>query len=485
MRCCTLKAIVSLVLFLCALNGGLLYLHYSQSASANGEVEPPDNYRQEIEVINRADGLYIRHHFYNLSAGRYEIVWPKGSVEHGCQTPDAASCSRLNESGIAFDEGEPGQQSITYKLPRKKKLIGRELFKKPFVLLKDAKPLTTVFHMTDEQKLGGIWVNGLERVGIADKGRITYRLYRGVGFVNELYWQSQDIPLAYSSNKLTLYGEGIDEKYSEQMESMLEVIGSDHVNVLLSANNQPLYRQRFVVEKPQNINKVLTQVARMSVRSRFTLLADEPSMSSMLASLLTDDAIGTKAEQAIFNRLKEALGEDQYGKLRRRVQSEIGQKLSAAQMDSLLFEITGFESQFFKNTIHEKNYNYPFLLMDPREMLVESEVVPEAKIVVQNGQSYYPVEPLLAALDYKIRSNEQSVYMESPSNKYRFSKTQPFYVMNDKRFDYREIPLNVINQQWYVEENSFRRIFLVLIEKSDEAITIEPIEKLIKEMEEE
>lgn len=485
MRCCTLKAIVRILFLLAAVNGGLVYLHYSQSANADGEGANSGTYRQEIEVVNRADGLYIRHHFYNLSESRHEIIWPEGSVERGCEVEDSLSCARLNDSSVAFEEGERDQQSIMYKMPKKQPLTSRKLFKKPFVLLKDAKPLTTVLHMTDEQNIGGMWVTGLERVGKADKERITYRLYRGVGFVNELYWQPEDVPLAYSSNKLTLFGEGIDKKHNDRLVKMLESVGGNHVSVVLAPRNQPLYAERFIVEKTGNMSQVIKQVARMSVQSRFVLPTDEPSMNSMLASILGDEPVGTKAEQGAFLRLKDSISEEQYQSFRQNIHEKIGKEISSSDLDQSLSKILAFDTQYFQKTMKEERYNYPFLLLDPRLVMLDGEEVPEVKVVMQNGKSFYPAEELLSKMGYTIRSNEQSIYIDSPSRTYRFSKVGPFYVMNNRKYDYKEKPYTSINKKMYFDENWLRRIFLVLIDKSDETITIEQIEKLIKEMENE
>ncbi|WP_143560980.1 hypothetical protein [Sporosarcina sp. P29] len=480
-----MKVIIRILFLLAAVNGGLVYLHYSQSVNANGEGTNSGTYRQEIEVINRADGLYIRHHFYNLSEGRYEIIWPEGSVERGCEVEGSSSCARLNDSSVAFEVGERHQQSIAYKLPKKTPLTGRKLFKKPFVFLQNAKPLTTVLHVTDEQGIGGMWVTGLERVGKANKERITYRLYRGVGFVNELYWQPQDIPIAYSSNKLTIYGEGIDKKYNERLVKMLESIGGSHVSVVLASDNQPLYAERFIVEKTNNMSQVSKQVARMSVQSRFILQADEPSMSSMIASILGDEPVGTKAEQAAFSRLKESISAEQYQQFRQNVQKKIGKDLTSSDLDQSLSTILAFDTQYFKMTMKEQRYNYPFLLLDPRSVLLDGEKVPEVKVIVQDGKNFYPAKELLTKMGYSIRSNEQSIYIDSPNRTYRFSKVQPFYIMNNRKYDYTEKPYTSINKKLYFDENWLRRIFLVLIDKSDETISIEQIEKLIKEMEEE
>ncbi len=468
-----------------AVNGGLVYLHYSQSVNADEEGTNSGTYRQEIEMINRADALYIRHHFYNLSEARHEIIWPKGSVERGCESEDSTSCNRLNEEGVAFEKGERDQQSITYKLPKAKPLTSRKLFNKPFVLLQGEKPLTTVLHVTDEQNIGGMWVTGLERVGKAEKERITYRLYRGVGFVNELYWQPREVPIAYSSNKLTVYGEGIDKKYNDRIVKILEGVGANHVSIILAPRNQPLYTERIIVEKANNMTQVEKQVARMSVQSRFSLPKDEPSMNSMLASLLGDEPIGTKAEQGAFTQLKESISEQQYEIFRQNIRAKLGKKLTATEMDNMLSKILSFDTEYFKKTMHEQRYNYPFLVLDPRTVLLDGEEVPEVKVVLQDGKSYYPVEELLSKMGYAVRSNEQSIYIESSTRNYRFSKVQPFYVMNDRKFDYMEKPYISINKKLYFDENWLRRIFLVLIDKSEETISVEQIEKLVGEMEKE
>lgn len=477
-----MKAIVRILFLLAAVNAGLVYLHYSQAASADGEGTDSGTYRQEIEMINRADALYIRHHFYNLSTDKHEIIWPEGSVERGCESEDSASCNRLNEAGVAFEAGERDQQSIVYKLPKKKPLTSRKLFENPFALVQDGKPLTTVLHVTDEQKIGGMWVTGLERVGQADKERITYRLYRGVGFVNELYWQPQDVPIAYSSNKLTIYGEGIDKTYNDRIVKVLDGVGANHVSIVLAPRNRPLYADRIIVEKADNISQVEKQVAKMSVQSRFKLSKDEPSMTSMLASILGDEPIGTKAEQGAFIRLKEFISEEQYQTFRQSMHAKIGKKLTASEMDQTLSKILAFDTEYFTKTMNEQRYNYPFLLLDPRTVALDGKELPEAKIILQDGKSYYPAKEILTAMGYTIRSNANSIYIERPDQNYRFSKIEPFYVVNDRKFDYMEKPYISINKQLYFDENWLRRIFLVLIDKSEETISIEQMENLIKEM---
>ena len=62
-----LKFIARTVVLLLVVNGLLLYMHFSQAGSAAGNDSGLPTYSQEIEVTNRQDGLYIRHHFSGLA----------------------------------------------------------------------------------------------------------------------------------------------------------------------------------------------------------------------------------------------------------------------------------------------------------------------------------------------------------------------------------------------------------------------------------
>ena len=49
------------------------------------------------------------------------------------------------------------------------------LFNEPFAALHGSSASYTLFHMTDETGIGGLWVNGLKRVGT--KKMTHYRLF--------------------------------------------------------------------------------------------------------------------------------------------------------------------------------------------------------------------------------------------------------------------------------------------------------------------
>ena len=75
-----MKYIVRTVAVLLIVNALLAYMHYEQAGDTLAKGSDQVTYDQEIEVVNRPDALYIRHHFSNLSERRQEIVWPATSV---------------------------------------------------------------------------------------------------------------------------------------------------------------------------------------------------------------------------------------------------------------------------------------------------------------------------------------------------------------------------------------------------------------------
>lgn len=469
-------------MLLIGINAGLIYMHYSQSAGATGAADKPGAFRQEIEVVHRQDALYIKHHFYGLDTNRYEIIWPAASVEQRCLEEEQSSCSRLHESGVAFEEGEAASQSLFYKIPIQEPLVGRKLFEAPFVQLQNASTLTTLLHFTDETDRGGMWLNGMERVGMVEKERIHYKLFRGIGFANELYWQATELPLTFTTNQLSVYGNGLQEDEANELDHALKAIGADHVSLVLTSEHRPLHAQRLIVEDQGQAGNAKNYVLQSGLRSRFAMPSNEPSLANVTASILSGEPIGTKAEQQVFMRLKETLSEAHFEEFSKALRQKFHQQLSAKVLDDMILEVTGWSTSYFTNTIHEQRLSSPFLFEDPRPVVVNGNELMK-KVILRDGNSFYSASSVLKTLGYSIRQNEQSIYIEKEGRNYRFSKIEPFYVLNDRKYDYTAIPYATINGELYFDENWLRRLFLVVIEKENESIVITPIEQMMKELE--
>ena len=87
-------------------------------------------------------------------------------------------------------------------------------------------------------------------------------------------------------------------------------------------------------------------------------------------------------------------------------------------------------------------------------------------------EALYPADKILGRSGYSFSSNESSIYIENDSLKFRFSLRDPFYVLNDKRYELREKPYAIIGNEYYFEEDALRRLFQLSIQKNEESIVV-------------
>ena len=263
------------MILLLIVNGLLIYIHYYQAAGADSKEPSAVKFTQEIEVVNRPDALHIRHHFSGLSDMRYEIVWPEASTNRTCYLADATSCNRLDENTIAFLEGENERQSISYEIPKKGLMKQTALFNEPFASLHGSSASYTLFHMTDETGIGGLWVNGLERVGTKKMTNINYSLFRGKGEVKDFYWQRNNLPRLYAGDRLSVFGESGSTERLGEVDNVLKAIDANHSTIVIDGTQTAVNATRFVVSKNADVDKVSVRLLRESMYTRFAIPENE------------------------------------------------------------------------------------------------------------------------------------------------------------------------------------------------------------------
>ncbi|WP_432359523.1 hypothetical protein [Sporosarcina sp. UB5] len=466
-----MKIILRIVGLLIILNSALLYMHYSQMADASGTPEKESRYIQEIEVINREDALFIRHHFKNLDARRYEIILPAQSRNRACYLETDSSCTRINENVTAIVEGEQSWQSISYEIPKPESLENRKLFKEPFALLRNAKPDFTILHVTDESGIGGLWVSGLELVGSRQMDMIEYSMYRGSGGVTDLYWQRNSLPLAYRGSRLSIFGDSIDFEVAEQLDNGLLELNARHIAVVLDPQSKPLKSSRFLISelKETDLSDV---VLERGVRSLYIIPDNEQLVAGLIASISVDTPSHIGKVNAVFETLKNSLTTDQYELLRSRLSEKQGERLDAAELDRLIGEVCGWKTSFVQKNNERA---YPFLLEDTRVITLNGEAHEDIQVIMMDRRSLYPINKVLTRNGYSVTSNESSIYIESETEKFRFSLRDPFYVLNNKRYTVRERPYILIDNEYYFEEDALRRLFHLSIQKNEETIIVKSL----------
>lgn len=461
-------------MLLLVVNGLLLYMHYKEAGNATLPDGIQPAYSQEIEVVNRSDALYVRHHFIDLPDVRHEIIWPKASTERACHEDEEGSCSRLNEEATAFVEGEAGRQAITYVIPKDEPMRQTAFFTDVFATVDASVPEATMFHMTDEMKLGGLWVNGLELVGSQRMDLIDYSLFRGEGALTDLYWQEKELPLAYQGDRLAVFGQAVDTEELKEMDAALSEAGIPSSTLVVRDAEKPIFAKRFAVLRPEEIGMAGDTLLVNGLSSQYSLSSEEPMLGEVITSLVSGRAVGTEKSREMYEVLSNHLKENERIKLIESLKSFEGKSIDASILDDILEEVTGFATSFFKKNENNTQF-YPLLLEDPRKVYVSGEENSEIAVILKDGKLYYPITSIMRQLGYDVSSNEQSLYIENEARKFRFPMKESFYVYNERRYNVNSVPFVRIEDEFYFEEAAFIRIFLVSIEKTGERLDVSPI----------
>jgi hypothetical protein len=471
------------VLVLLIVNCLLIYIQYNQAEGSDAKGPKVVTYSQEIEVINRPDTLHIRHHFRGLSNARHEIVWPATSINRSCYLADAASCDRLVDNTTAFHEGENDRQSITYEIPKQGPMNKAVLFKEPFTVLHGSTVEFTLFHMTDEIGIGGFWVNGLKQIGTKEMTNIDYSLFSGSGEVKNLYWQKNKLPLLYAGDRLSVFGKGGDAGRLLEVDNALKLIDAEYSTVVIDNMNPAVSSARFIVSENPDVEKVADQLLTAAMYKRFTMPQKERLTAEVTASILAKKPVGLDKSRKLYQVLTESLSVEELEKLTRLISDLSGQEINATVLDGLTGEVTGFKTSYFKRNSQGDTAIHPFLIEDPRKAHFEGEAFSDIRIILKDGKMLYPAKKVLSVAGYTVTSNEQSIYIENDFRKFRFPKKDLFYVYNEHKYDVVTMPFEVLEGDFYFDENWFKRLFLLNIEKTADTIDIIRISTLIEEAE--
>lgn len=452
-------------------------MHYSEAGNAVAEGGYESTFQQEIEVMNRSDGLYIRHHFKNLSNKPLEIMWPEVSINRACYIESTTTCSRLNEDLTTFIEGDDQEQSISYMIPRGEQMSQVYLFENSFAKLAESMAASTYFHLTDEIGVGGQWINGLKLVGREQMGLIDYSFYKGQGEVTDLYWHNNEAPLVFNSDKLSIYGvdnEMNSEDY-ELADAVFKELEMPHYTILLNSGNQPVSSSRFMIKSLAEGEKITDTILINQIHKQYRVDSEDHLTAEFIASLLSEKPIGSKRTAELYDEVVAVLSVVEMEEFAELVLTNKEDLLNWPFLDEIIKEVTGFQTSFFVKNDNVNNPLYPFLFEEPRTVYINGEESPDLRILLKDGRILYPGVQVMEELGFESSQNDRSLYLENEFLNYRFPLEELFYVLDERKYSVMSSPFERMNGDFYFDEVSLIRIFLLDIKKSAEKIEIVPI----------
>lgn len=472
-----MKFIVRIIFLLLLVNGSLLYLHYNDAGKAIEKGDVQQSYSQEIEVVNRANGLYIRHHFTGLSDSRFEIVWPKTSTKRSCYLNDGTECIRLNGDATAFVEGETDRQSIMYVIPKDQTVEQSTLFENVFAVLAQSHVASTMLHLTDETGIGGSWVTGLRQLGNKKMDLIDYSLYMDSGVLTDLYWHKDELSVLYSGDELSVLGPDVKLRTADfkEADAALGNLGAPHSTIVVSDNAKRVDTTRFIISERLEIDGITDVLLVNNIYEKYLISKEEPLIAEVVTSLLSNKIVGSEKSREIVETLYDNLSVKEIEQVIEVLSDNKGQEIDAAYLDHLIGDVMDIKTSFISKNNDVGAALYPFVLEDRRKVTLSGEEVSDISPIVRDGKLLYPVTKIMGELGYEVSSNKQSLYIKNSLRSFRFPLKEKFYVYNDRRYNVKSILLEKIDDEFYFDEAVFMRVFLVEIKKTTEAIDIVPI----------
>ena len=251
----------------------------------------------------------------------------------------------------------------------------------------------------------------------------------------------------------------------EAIDAALRVLDTDHSTIVIDNESPAIDSSRFVVSGVSEIDRVSDRIFTNHMHSRFSI-SDNVGTAEVIASILSGKPVGTNSARHIYQTFTETLTESETEKLKELLKVREGQAIDATVLDELVEEVTGFKTTYFKRSLQDNSARYPFLFEESRQVSLEGEVLPEVRIILKDGKTFYPAKQLLTIVGYDVKSNERSIYIENELRQFRFPKKELFYVYNERKFNVGTMPFEMLDDEFYFEESWFKRLFLLSIDKS-------------------
>lgn len=466
-----MKFVISfLTMSLVVVNSVLLLFQYHVYSSSLEEEAQSFYYEQEVELSFKSDRVIVKQHFRHLPQKQLTISWPISSENRSCNLSTSDSCNRLSDDLISFDEGESPEQSISYEIPLADGLMDGKLLTGFLAKIEKGGVSYTTLHVTDELKRGGMWVSGLPVIGTTSLDLIDYTLSYGVGNITDLYWQQEIIPVKYENDYFTVHStEDLSEELRARLDN-LNIPNSTHMTLLFTENKNNIKSSRIAFILGKDIDSIERDLIVKSVQSQYELNGENPSISEVISSFLMERPIGNEKSNWMYETVRDYMTTSQL--IEWKAMLTKNRPLNAKGLDKLLSEVIDLKTSFFQMNEQTESEQFPLLLEDERPLYVNGVLLEEMKLLMKDGKVLYAAKPLLTELDYTLNYTDKGLYVQNDSRAFRFPIQEPFYVLNEKRYDAMSEPFERIGAEFYIEEAWMIRLFLLNLDKEEDRINI-------------
>lgn len=446
----------------------LLYKQWSDYVARLDDSEIKIKGTQYITVQLEDKTLHIEQKFEGLSNQMWPFQVPNQIKNLQCYDASGNLCRIENPYTIYEEE----QIAFHYSVPFTKDSF---LFNE-WIIIPDLEVDETVLEVIEPLPLEGIWTASATLVGESSLETVFYAQFKNKGGAFPILKSPE--PLSVTSfDHIQIFGSGRDPNYKSIKEKKLNQKLSQFGNwkVVLTDTIKPSSTEGLIVLPTTSSNQqIIEELVLAYVNGHFVLpdINNKDVLASLLGSILMDEAI-SKSERG-YQELRSHLTDDQLERLQSQIYNFSSTPITTAWLEEQFFAIIGLKTTFITGFVNK--HQGELLLLDPRP-IISKELTPAHEIlsVIQNGHRYFPLKETLELLGYKleVQDSPSRLNIFKKNHSFLFWLEEPIYLYNDEKYSLQQVPINVWNGTYYMEEGWLKRLFTMSVQTDSEQIIIE------------
>ncbi|MDQ0215218.1 hypothetical protein J2S13_001618 [Oikeobacillus pervagus] len=465
------KALV-MIIFLLLLSAGILFFQWNGYENKIKGSEMPV-LQQTISIEQENHQLIINQTFQGFK--EMKKVMAKSPAE-AFQIQCFSKEGKCNVEGQTLELIPKGESiTIQYKM--------NHVRSKPSLLLTDwfirvdqAKVKATTIKLTEKAERSGEWFSSLPRVGEETLNLVDYYVFAGKGESPILYWQSEDANQVLDEPGLIVYGNDLDKiKMDHSYFSKDSYQFAQPIIIVITPLHSEYKSEYFMLlNDSSGLSHIPEKMMKDYVDKRFQFPEKEKWYSDFLVSILLNQPVGTNKAKEMYAHFVSSIPKEKIHDWKRKVRAQEGHEIDGNQLDDLLNEVMGWNTNFFEENANPTTPLKKITFFDPRPVFVNGKRQDNIQLMLEKNRLVFPFEITLKAMGFDITAiDENNQYViKKDRNLYRFYLNKNHFMLNEEDYGLLKNPLEQINGKIYMEKIWLEEIFDATITDKKHSIEI-------------
>ncbi len=452
----------------------LAFYHWSALDETTSEANQTQDDR--IRVMEHETSLSVTHSMYDIPTSTYEVNFPEEAEQRNCYLNDEPC--KVTDGKVEMEER--GNLEFTYLYPKKEDnealfyidRLGVELQSEEGTLERNFR-----VSMASEKNFSNTWASFNPPILESERENINYFEWTFESFEPLVLLQIEELYAHYNHiDGLNIYSTiPIDQQLFEDSKSPF--LESQNHLFVIDPDKSETVQENFSLLNTMEKRKIASHLLQSHIISEHQFEESNRWMLDILSDVIfLTEQVNNEQVNAVKNHLLDGLEEHEKGQLIELLYTyDYSNPNMVESMDEILSVLKGYQTSFFSINNNSKS-SVPLYGLDQREVEIgEENKRSEWNQVIYRDNSYLPLAEVVDDFDMNLvalnAGNE--LFIEFEGKRYRFYPNRDMYLIDEERHGLQNNMLVNLNEQIFIESESFSNIFPFEITTSSEKVTIQ------------